>query len=78
MITYYSLIVYCKVNQLWSIEFGDYDYKKVKQEEGNYPDKKCKILTTVNYLGHYPYELHYIQESIKNLVDAINKKDKTK
>ena len=42
---YYTLLIFCKINKRWFAEFGDYDYKVVKQEAlDSYPDEKCKII----------------------------------
>lgn len=46
---YHTLLVYCKVNKFWFIEFGDYHYNVVKDEaRDSYPDDKTKIITTVD------------------------------
>tara|TARA_R100001129_G_scaffold162388_1_gene127582 strand:- start:644 stop:904 length:261 start_codon:yes stop_codon:yes gene_type:complete len=46
---YHTLVVYCKVNRFWFIEFGDYSYNVVKDEaRDSYPDEKTKIITTID------------------------------
>ena len=47
--TYHTLVVYCKENRLWFIEFGDYDYNVVKQEaKDSYPDEKTMIIYSID------------------------------
>lgn len=44
---YHTLLVYCRVNKFWFVEFGDHNYQVVKQEQKDcYEYEKCKIITT--------------------------------
>ena len=58
---YYTLLIFCKINKLWFAEFGDYDYKVVKQEAlDSYPDDKCKIIHTADSQTYIDNEISRI------------------
>lgn len=64
---YYTLAVWSPLNQMWSPEFGDYDYQTVKTERDDYREHGVKAKHLVIF--HTPYDAGQaaIDEQIKRI-----------